>query len=119
MIRRHPEGRSFVVTGSKNLLAFILTFARLFHFMISVSKAIEIVKHNVVATGPETVPLGLAVGRVLARDIIADTDLPPFDRSQMDGFAVIADDTSKTPVELKIVGESAAGNGWHRTLKKG
>ncbi len=35
------------------------------------------------------------VGRVLAENIIADSDLPPFDRSQMDGFAVITKDTAK------------------------
>jgi molybdenum cofactor synthesis domain-containing protein len=87
--------------------------------MISISKAIDIVRQNVLPLGAETVELHDAVGRVLAEDIEADTDLPPFDRSQMDGFAVRADDTSSTPVILTIVGESAAGSGWHKTLKKG
>jgi molybdenum cofactor synthesis domain-containing protein len=56
---------------------------------------------------------------LLADDIIADGDLPPFDRSQMDGYAAKAKDTDNAPVVLKIVGESAAGHGWHKTLRKG
>ena len=87
--------------------------------MISISKALDIVRQNVRPLGAETVELADAVGRVIAEDIKADTDLPPFDRSQMDGFAVRAEDTADAPVMLKIVGESAAGSGWHKKLKKG
>ena len=43
--------------------------------------------------GTETVPLSQALGRVLARAVIADVDVPGFDRSSVDGFAVRADDT--------------------------
>jgi molybdopterin molybdotransferase len=39
-------------------------------------------------TGEETVPLREAAGRVLARDVIAPLDLPPFDNSAVDGYAV-------------------------------
>jgi molybdenum cofactor synthesis domain-containing protein len=63
--------------------------------------------------------LGDALGRVLAEDIIADSDLPPFDRAQMDGYAVRAEDVSTTPARLRIAGESAAGNGWHHEMKAG
>jgi len=42
---------------------------------------------------PETVPLAGALGRVLASDIVAAVDAPPFDRSNVDGFAVRAADT--------------------------
>jgi molybdopterin biosynthesis enzyme len=45
--------------------------------------------------------------------------MPPFDRSQMDGYAMKAKDTSSAPVDLKLVGESAAGRGWHRVLRTG
>jgi len=41
----------------------------------------------------ERVPLIDAVGRVVARDVIAESDVPPFDRAAMDGYAVIAEDT--------------------------
>ena len=79
--------------------------------MIPVPKAISIVKRETTSLGSQTVRLSDSLGRILAEDILADTDMPPFDRSQMDGFAVIAKDTLKAPVELRIVGESAAGHG--------
>ena len=87
--------------------------------MIRISKAIGIVKRETKPLGAETVRLSDTVGRILAENILADTDMPPFDRSQMDGYAVIANDTLTAPVELRIVGESAAGHGWHRKLKRG
>jgi molybdopterin molybdotransferase len=87
--------------------------------MIPISKGIDIVKRKTGSLGSQTVPLGDSVGRVLAEDIRADTDMPPFDRSQMDGFAVQAQDTKNAPAVLMIVGESAAGRGWHHKLKSG
>ena len=87
--------------------------------MIPISKALRIVSEQVRNLGSEKVRIDTCVGRFLAEDIVADIDLPPFDRSQMDGFAVRAADTINAPAELKIVGESAAGKGWHKTLKKG
>jgi molybdenum cofactor synthesis domain-containing protein len=91
--------------------------------MIPVSEAIEIIKRETAPLKFEKISLADATGRVLAEDIISDTDLPPFDRSQMDGYAVRAPDTTEAtvnaPVKLKIVGESAAGKGWHRELKTG
>jgi molybdopterin molybdotransferase len=87
--------------------------------MIPISKAMAIIDRHVSALRPETASLDDAVDRVLAEDIIADNDLPAFDRSQMDGYAVKAKDVFEAPVELKVVGESAAGRGWRGTLKKG
>ncbi len=43
--------------------------------------------------GSETVPLAQALGRVLARPVVAEIDAPGFDRASVDGFAVRADDT--------------------------
>ena len=43
--------------------------------------------------GAETVPLDEALGRVLACDVLAQVDVPSFDRSNVDGFAVVAEDT--------------------------
>ncbi len=85
--------------------------------MISISKAVGMVKREIGSLDVETVRLQRSIGRVLAEDIRADSDMPPFDRSQMDGFAVRAKDTLAAPVELRIVGESAAGHGWHKKLK--
>jgi molybdopterin molybdotransferase len=85
--------------------------------MIPVSEAIQIVKNQTPRLDDERIELANALGRYLVEDISADTDLPPFDRSQMDGYAVRAADVEATPTKLKIVGESAAGRGWHNELK--
>lgn len=88
--------------------------------MIPISKALKFIDRETRLLGSEKIELSAAVGRTLAENIVADTDLPPFDRSQMDGYAVAASDTKKiSPVTLKIVGESAAGHGWHKELKSG
>ena len=87
--------------------------------MISVSEAIQIVRQQTHALPVEQVPLHEALGRMLAQDVVADSDLPPFDRSQMDGYAVRAADAQAAPVRLRIVGESAAGRGWHHELGEG
>jgi len=64
---------------------------------------------EIAALGPEPVPLAQAIGRVLAQDISAVRDQPPFPASAMDGWAVRAADA---PGSLKIIGESAAGAGF-------
>jgi putative molybdopterin biosynthesis protein len=67
----------------------------------------------VVSSAPlpaEDVPLDEALGRVLGEDVRAEVDVPGFDRSNMDGFAVLASDTfgatEKVPVRLALHGES-------------
>jgi molybdopterin molybdotransferase len=87
--------------------------------MISVAEAIQIVKQQTATLPTERVELPRVLGRVLAQDVVADSDLPPFDRSQMDGYAVRADDVMYAPARLQIVGESAAGRGWHNQLEQG
>jgi molybdenum cofactor synthesis domain-containing protein len=87
--------------------------------MLSVSEAISIVKEQTRSLPPEEVEIVSALGRVLAEDVIADTDLPPFDRSQMDGYALRAADCENVPARLRVVGEAAAGRGWHETLQPG
>jgi len=58
----------------------------------------------------EDVPLAHALGRVLAEDVRAPVDVPGFDRSNMDGFAVRAEDTygatEEEPVRLRVNDES-------------
>ena len=87
--------------------------------MITVADAIRIVLQQTPSLGNEPIPVSDAPGRILAEDIVADTDLPPFDRAQMDGYAVRAADVASTPARLRIVGESAAGAGWHHEMKVG
>lgn len=66
-----------------------------------------------VPLGTERVSLPEALHRVLGQDVRASTDLPAFDRSTVDGFAVRSNDTtlasSGTPVTLHVVGEVAMG----------
>ena len=87
--------------------------------MIPVSEAIKIIERETRPLPAETIDLADSSGRVLAEDIKADMDLPPFDRSQMDGFAVCSEDTKNAPVNLKIIGESVAGYGFDQKLKAG
>jgi molybdopterin molybdotransferase len=87
--------------------------------MIPVAAAIQIVLDQTPSLPNDLIALPGVLGRILAEDIVADTDLPPFDRAQMDGYALRADDVANTPARLRIVGESAAGSGWHHEMKAG
>ncbi len=87
--------------------------------MISITEAKKLVEKEIFELKSETVKLRHCQGRILAQTICSDMDMPPFDRSQMDGFAVKSEDVAKTPAKLKIVGESIAGKGWHETLSSG
>lgn len=87
--------------------------------MIPISEALEIIKNHVGKLATEKVEIAQCCGRVLAEEIRADMDLPPFNRSQMDGFAVKANDTKNALVKLKIVGMSSAGTGFDGNIKTG
>ena len=63
----------------------------------------------------EDVPLTEALGRVLAEDLESSIDVPPFDSSALDGFAVIAGPAA----ELAVVGESRAGHPAAERLRPG
>src|SRR5438876_4358633 len=65
------------------------------------------------------VPLLDAPGLVLAEDVAADRDVPPFRNSAMDGYAVRGDDVASAPVELRVVGEVAAGGFPDRAVGSG
>lgn len=69
------------------------------------------------------VPLGEALGRYLAKDIVADVDVPPFDRAAFDGYAVRSADTlgasRSNPVVLKVVGRSMPGSPFSGSIKEG
>lgn len=87
--------------------------------MISIKNANNSIKRTVPTLDPESIAIRSSIGRILAEDIVADMDLPPFDRSMMDGFAVRAADLAGPRSTLKVVGESAAGRGWHHELTRG
>lgn len=67
----------------------------------------------------ETIELKNAVGRVLAQEIRADRDYPPFDRAARDGFAVRSADCQAAGAALRVVGEVAAGAGFGGSVNAG
>jgi len=87
----------------------------IFHRLIPPEEALERLKVYVPLKplSVEEVPLEKALGRVLAEDIVAKVDIPPFDRSTVDGYAVYSLDVAGAredrPVELKVVGKIEAG----------
>jgi molybdopterin molybdotransferase len=87
--------------------------------MISVEEALEILLSNLPARRVERIPFRSALGRVLAENMVATSDIPPFNRSAVDGFAVLAADVQRAPIELPIVGESRAGGGMPGSLQHG
>ncbi len=67
----------------------------------------------------EAVKLDKALGRVLAKTVAAKRDQPPFAGSAMDGYAVRAEDVASVPVQLQVIGRSAAGRAYSGTVKAG
>ena len=76
---------------------------------LSPALALETVLANVAARPTETVAHSQLLGRTLAQNAIAPFDLPPFDNSAMDGFAVQAADLTEPNARLKWVETVAAG----------
>lgn len=73
---------------------------------ITITQAREQVLGSVRRLGEERVAVGEALDRVLARDVLADGDVPPFASSAMDGYAIKAGDAGRV---LRVIGESRAG----------
>lgn len=93
-------------------------------FRIELEDAISVIKENCKEIdGYEVINLLEANGRVLGEDIYAPINNPPFNRSPLDGYALISDDTigasKDNPVKLKVVDEVFAGSYSNMTLQKG
>lgn len=80
---------------------------------IAVGKAVAHVMKYTKRGELECVPLTESYGRILGEDVVADSDVPHFDRSPYDGFAIRAEDTKEAtfehPVSFEVVGEIGAG----------
>jgi molybdopterin molybdotransferase len=87
--------------------------------MLSAYQALETILSSVTVGEAEVVRLHDAHGRVLAEEIVACEDIPPFDNSGMDGFALKAEDVAQAPALLKLVGEVSAGNVLLRRIEQG
>ena len=81
--------------------------------LLSVEQALEIVLGCVRPLSPEKVPILAALGRILAEDVYAETDIPPLANSAMDGYALQADDTAgasaASPARLRVIADLPAG----------
>jgi molybdopterin molybdotransferase len=91
--------------------------------MIELEKAVETILASIPAPKPELIPLAEAHGRVAAEKILASTNLPPFDNSAVDGYAVRARDVAsaspQNPVSLHLAGRIAAGENFSHELSTG
>jgi len=87
--------------------------------MIPLSEAQRVVWDAVQRLEPVAIDHRDAVGAVLATDVVASEDVPPFDNSAVDGYAVWATDVAATPVELAVVDTVAAGAISAKTLAPG
>lgn len=86
---------------------------------IDLDEAIQILKDTLPLPETEILLLEQAAGRVLAVPLLARVDHPSVDDSAMDGIACKLSDSQKTPVTLKLVGESRAGEGFSGVVNTG
>src|SRR5579859_2623593 len=81
--------------------------------MTTADQALQIVLDNVAPLGIERVSIMAALGRILAEEVHSPRDIPGFDNSAMDGYAVRAADVASasetTPVRLAVLETVAAG----------
>ncbi|ROO91323.1 molybdopterin molybdotransferase [Actinocorallia herbida] len=78
--------------------------------MRSVSDHLAAIVARLTPLPPLELPLLEAAGTVLAEEVSASVDLPPFDNSAMDGYAVCASDLATLPVTLPVVADIPAGD---------
>lgn len=91
--------------------------------MLSVAEARELILARILPVQSTFISLQDAAGRILAGSIIAEIDLPSFDNSSVDGFAVCAADlvsaSSEHPVTLSVVGDIPAGSASGTAINRG
>src|SRR5690554_4728524 len=89
----------------------------------SVEQHLNRILGAVKSLSPVAMPLALALGRTLAVDVVAQVDVPSFDNSAMDGYAVRRSDflgaTADAAVQLRVVGDVPAGSGSNPPLEAG
>ena len=78
--------------------------------MIAPDQAWRLILDRATPLPTVTLSADKALGHYLAAPVFADRDIPPTDRSAMDGFAVRSDDLQVAPVDLTVLGELAAGS---------
>jgi len=87
--------------------------------MISFEEALKIVTENAQPLSPEKVRIENAVGRVAAEEVYSWMNIPPFNKSAMDGYAVNTLDTETAPLILQCKGIIQAGDTFTGKLDRG
>ncbi len=87
--------------------------------MLSVSEAFERVIAGFSPLPAEQISLSAGLGRILAESVSSRVTQPPLAVSAMDGYAVRAEDVAAVPVRMKLVGISAAGQGYSGRIGPG
>ena len=84
--------------------------AKPYPYFVSLDEARDICHNNKIPLLTEEISIDDSLNRIIASDVVAEVNDPPFDNSAMDGFAVIFSETKSAPVELSIIGVSNAGS---------
>ena len=71
--------------------------------MIQQEEAFKIIKESVITLGTEFVPFQNSLGRILAENVYSDMDMPPFNKSAVDGFACRKQDLNNDLVLLEVI----------------
>lgn len=87
--------------------------------MIAIDEALQVVLDSCSVLTAQLAPCHDMTGRVLAQDVVAAENVPPFVNSAVDGYAVRAVDVAVVPCELRVIGTIAAGAELSLTLGVG
>lgn len=91
--------------------------------LLNVDKALDAILSSIQPTSSQSVSLPDALHRVLAEDVVSEINLPPFDNSAMDGYAIRAADSMgaspESPASLRVVMDIPAGQAPTTALQAG
>lgn len=91
--------------------------------LLNVDKALSLILETITKLGTETIQLMDAGERILAIDVKSDIDLPPFDNSAVDGFAIQYNDVTNasqdSPISLQNIADIPAGNNQDHRIESG
>jgi molybdopterin molybdotransferase len=90
---------------------------------VQVAEAIRVIREAVSPLPAEIIPLSDILGRILAADISSDVDIPGFNRSTVDGYAVLSSDTTGAgeaiPSMIRLIGRIEMGDTPHAAVSPG
>jgi molybdopterin molybdotransferase len=87
--------------------------------MIRYEKALNLILNNTKELPAEKLVIESSVGRILKEDVYSDIEMPPFNKSAMDGYAVKAIDIKRVPVQLRCIGFIEAGQVFKKKVRRG